>query len=285
MPLRHELVSRALDGCGWMNRQILSRFALRGSRLVSSAEFRKVVSWLSPVEAGHQLIRLGGDGDGGYLVPDDIEGIVACLSPGTDDRVSFERFFLDRDVPCYLADASLAVSPFQGNPLISFSSCFIGGSSGGDFLSLGDWVAAASVPGSGDLVMQMDIEGWEYQALLGCPDALLRRCRILVVEFHDFHRCLELYRFRDVLSPLVSKLARIFDPVHIHANNAGFAFGYAGLECPASFELTLHRCDRRLAPVRSVVTALPHLLDRPNCPDRPDLAGFARGWPEHSGWD
>jgi hypothetical protein len=36
------------------------------------------------------LIRLGADGDGGYLVPDDLEDVAACFSPGVDDRASFE---------------------------------------------------------------------------------------------------------------------------------------------------------------------------------------------------
>ena len=285
MSLRHELVSRALDSGGWINRQILARVHLRGSRLIHASQFEKAIAWLSPVEAGHQLVRIGDNGDGGYLLPNDLEDIVACLSPGTDDRISFERCFRARGVPCYLADASLAASPEPEDELISFSRCFIGASSCGEFLSLADWMASAQIPDLGDLVMQMDIEGWEYQALLTCPESLLERCRVLVVEFHDFHRCLDLYRFRDVIEPLFSRLSRTFDPVHIHANNASFVFDYAGFTCPSAFELTLHRRDRRLSEVSSVVSALPHHFDVPNCLNRPDHLGFARGWPQHRSWN
>lgn len=285
MPLRHELVSRALDCGGWINRQLLAHFRLRASRLISGSEFARAIEWLSPVEAGHRLVRIGDHGDGGYLLPDDLKDIVACISPGTDDRISFEKFFRNRGIPCYLADASLEVSPEPGDELISFSRCFIGASTFGDFLSLGDWIASVRVPEEGDLVMQMDIEGWEYQALLTCPDSLLQRCRVLVIEFHDFHRCLDFYRFRDVVEPLFSKLSKIFDPVHIHANNASFVFNYAGYACPSAFELTLHRRDRRLSDVSSVAAQLPHCLDFPNCPDRRDHLDFARAWPEHRSWN
>ena len=285
MPLRHELVSRALDCGGWFNREILARLHLRASRLISAAEFARAIAWLSPVEAGHQLVRIGDHGDGGYLLPNDLKGIVACLSPGTDDRISFERFFRSCGVPCYLADASLAVSPDPGDALIHFSRCFIGASSFGEYLSLADWLASVKVPEEGDLVIQMDIEGWEYQALLTCPESLLERCRVLVIEFHDFHRCLDLYRFRDVIDPLFSRLSRIFDPVHLHANNASFIFNYGGFSCPSAFELTLHRRDRRLRDVSPVVSALPHRLDVPNCLNRPDHLGFAKGWPRHRSWN
>lgn len=284
MSLRHELVSRALDCGGWINRQILAHLHLRGSRLISGAEFARAIAWLSPVAAGHKLVRIGEQGDGGYLLPDDLHDIVACLSPGTDDRISFERFFRSRGIPCYLADASLAASPEPGDELIVFSRCYIGGATSGEFLSLGDWLDSQQVPEAGDLVMQMDIEGWEYQALLACPESLLERCRVLVIEFHDFHRCLDLYRFRDVLAPLLSKLSRIFDPVHLHANNASFVFKYAGLACPSAFELTLHRRDRRLCAESSVVADLPNPLDSPNCADRVDHLGFSKKWPKHRDW-
>jgi hypothetical protein len=111
MSLRHELASRALDFGGWINRQLLARLHLRGSRLISEAEFARVISWLSPVEAGHSLVRVGDDGDGGYLLPDDLEDIAACLLPEIDDRISFERFFLAHNVQYYFATVLLAASP------------------------------------------------------------------------------------------------------------------------------------------------------------------------------
>ena len=108
MSLRHELVSRALDCCGWINRDILARLHLRGSCLTPGAEFARAIALLSPVEAGRQLVRICDDGDGGYLLPDDLKDIVACLSPGADDWISFERFFCAHTSHFCLFDASLA---------------------------------------------------------------------------------------------------------------------------------------------------------------------------------
>ena len=36
------------------------------------------------------LLRIGGDSDGGYLLPDDLENISSCFSPGVSDIFDFE---------------------------------------------------------------------------------------------------------------------------------------------------------------------------------------------------
>jgi hypothetical protein len=43
------------------------------------AAVRELVARLHPLVTDHPLIRLGCSGDGGYLVPDDLEGIAACF--------------------------------------------------------------------------------------------------------------------------------------------------------------------------------------------------------------
>lgn len=54
-------------------------------------------------------------GDGGYLIPDDLEGISACFSPGVDDRATFETSLIARGIPCFLADASVDKAPIDGD--------------------------------------------------------------------------------------------------------------------------------------------------------------------------
>lgn len=45
---------------------------------------------LKPINNGHNLFRLGRDGEGAFLVPDDIKGISALNSPGCDNNIKFE---------------------------------------------------------------------------------------------------------------------------------------------------------------------------------------------------
>jgi hypothetical protein len=45
---------------------------------------------LRPRSSPFQLLRLGGSGDGAYLVPNDLAGIAACFSPGVNNFKNFE---------------------------------------------------------------------------------------------------------------------------------------------------------------------------------------------------
>ena len=83
------------------------------------------VSRLHPVITDKELVRIGGDFDGGYLVPDDLDGIVACFSPGVDVTATFEEALLERGIPCFLADASVDAPPIE-HPLIDFERKFLG---------------------------------------------------------------------------------------------------------------------------------------------------------------
>jgi hypothetical protein len=92
--------------------------AARGLTLVPTDPPLDVIETLSalwPVDTGHKLIRVGGELDGGYLVPDDLDGIVACFSPGVGGSASFEADLRKRsNIPIHLCDRDVLqkVGPF-----------------------------------------------------------------------------------------------------------------------------------------------------------------------------
>jgi hypothetical protein len=56
----------------------------------SKDELSDLIRSLHPVDTGKELLRVGPSGDGGYLVPDDLEGIEYCFSPGVSSESGFE---------------------------------------------------------------------------------------------------------------------------------------------------------------------------------------------------
>jgi hypothetical protein len=61
---------------------------------------------LRPQDNGHPLIRVGGPGDGGYLIPDDLMGITELFSPGSNRLSNFEKEVAERwQIRSYICDS------------------------------------------------------------------------------------------------------------------------------------------------------------------------------------
>lgn len=228
-----------------------------------------LTDWLSqirPLASARPLIRIGSDHDGGYLVPDDLEGIDGCFSPGVDKSSDFEWYFAERGVPCYLADYSVDAPPLN-HRLFSFEKFFVGPRSGGIYRSLEDWVGF-NAPNAKNLILQMDIEGAEYGVLLSSPLELLARFRIVVVEFHRLDAMFSRNGF-ELISGAIDKLLKMFEIVHIHPNNVSGPFRNGGLIIPPVMEFTLLRRDRDFN--RNIRPSFPHPLDRKNLPHLQDV--------------
>jgi Methyltransferase FkbM domain len=233
------------------------------------AKIGRVVSMLRPVDGGHSLIRIGGGADGGYLLPDDLAGITACFSPGVGDSSRFELDLERRGIKSFLADASVK-GPAPEAAHMDFDAKFLGAWTGGDKITLDDWVASKRSPVTeGDLMLQMDIEGAEYEVLLAASQATLRRFRIITLELHWFER-LGQPAACHLISSVLEKLAQEFVPVHLHPNNHARAVLIAGYTLPPLLEVTYLRRDRCLSmePRRE----FPHAADRDNVVGKPPLA-------------
>jgi len=89
------------------------------------AQVRALARKLRPVNTDHPLVRLGGASDGGYLVPDDFNGLAACFSPGVSEIADFELELANRGIPCFLADYSVSAPPVA-HPLFHFEKKFLG---------------------------------------------------------------------------------------------------------------------------------------------------------------
>ncbi len=227
---------------------------------------RHLIRRLHPVVTDIPLVRLGADGDGGYLVPDDLRDVAACFSPGVDNRATFESAMIERGVPCFLADRSVDGPPFD-HSMITFEHKFLGAVDDESTLTLDRWVAD-SAPGNHDLVLQMDIEGAEWIVLLNASPDTLRRFRIIVTEVHDLERLLDKHAF-PVIEAAFSRLLHDFHLVHNHPNNSGRSVRIGDLVIPRVMEMTWLRKDRAAA--NGWARQFPHPLDIVNDSDSTDV--------------
>lgn len=241
--------------------------------LTSTASLRGLLQALRPLDPGIELVRIGPDKDGGYLVPDDLVGVRNVFSPGVSNESGFEAALADRGMRVFLADYSVD-APAQSHPNFVFDKRFVGCVTDERYVTLDDWHAAklGSDPDA-ELLLQMDIEGAEYETLLAASPRLLARFRIMIIEFHWLPQLWN-EPFFALASRAFGKLLSTHAVVHIHPNNCCGSVKSAGLEIPRIAEFTLLRRDR----LRSTAyrTAFPHPLDRPNVAKKP--LQLARCW-------
>ena len=72
------------------------------------------VTLLKPYISPYKLIRIGGNRDGSYLVPNDLKNIKACFSPGVANVKDFEDELAEKyKIKSYMCDFSSDLKNFK----------------------------------------------------------------------------------------------------------------------------------------------------------------------------
>lgn len=243
------------------------------ARRVSGASVLSLIRRLRPRRAPVPLVRLGGQRDGGYLIPDDLSGIEYCFSPGVSSTADFESALADRGIRSFLADYSVERPPVERAEFV-FDRKFLGARDDDVYMTLGSW-KEHYLPGyAGEMLLQMDIEGAEYEVILNASPELLRSFRVLVVELHDLERLFDPFAQR-IIGECIEKLLRDFYVVHVHPNNCSGMTSYGGIDIPHVVEVTLYNRNRGLP--GEYCQSFPHPLDVDNCQGCPSLV-LPRCW-------
>jgi hypothetical protein len=202
------------------------------------------------------LIRLGKDHDGGYLVnKEDVVKASRLLSFGVGDDISFEEDFVkinDCQIDAYdgTIDGSIDFFDHDNRNLHKFN---IGYRTGNKKLS--DLISATDT----NVFLKCDIEGAEYEIL---DELIMHSSKFsgMVIEFHDVYQ----YPIFNMLSSFIAKTDMKL--VHTHMNNISYAETPTGY-LPGCIELTF--TSSRNIMISNI--SLPHSLDMPNTPTRDEF--------------
>lgn len=228
---------------------------------------RELLRAIAPIETNRPLIRMGPNTDGGYLLPDDLGGISTCFSPGVSTVSGFELECASRGMDVYMADASVDAPP-DSHQQFRFSKKYLGAHSHDDFITMEEWIEMAQPDPLADWLLQIDIEGAEYEVMLNLPDRYLKKFRVIVIEFHMLDYLFDDAFFR-LASSAFNKLLAHHSCVHIHPNNCSATVSSGGISIPKIMEFTFYRNDR--IQDRRQATRFPHPLDRECVPHFPSL--------------
>ena len=223
---------------------------------------------VQPKSLDIENIRIGGNNDGGYIVPDDFDGVKYCFSPGVGSISKFENELTKRNIKCFLADYS--VNPNFENNLIDFDKKFIGASSYENYLRLDDWIKQKlDYKSNNDLMLQIDIEGDEYEVINSLNDEILKKFRIILIEFHELHYLFDNFMFEKI-NKAFKKIMKLFNCTHIHPNNSvDFIFKDKNIIIPPVLEFSFLRKDRGNVVDKNL--SFPSKLDQPNLLNKRDI--------------
>lgn len=204
---------------------------------------------LQPFEC-KDIIRLGKDHDGGYLVNRaDVEKSTKLITFGISDDWSFEYEFTKiKDCPVIGYDGSV----IEDIPFFSGKNKLVKQNVGGDIL-LSDILE----PNDTNVFLKCDIEGAEYNLLID----IIQNSHLLsgiAIEFHDLSN----YVMFNQLTAFIAKIGQKL--VHAHPNNWRYAKITEDLFAPDVLEMAFTSSSNIAFNPR---LSLPHPLDMPNNPD------------------
>ena len=137
------------------------------------------------------------------MVPDDLNGISMCLSPGVSNIMDFEiQLLAEYNIPSILIDASVE-EPVLPSERMQFRSSFVGPFELENFITIEllckELLERNFQP---PYMLQMDIEGFEYSTLLATSLETLMNFRISILEFHNLEEWVNEGFFESVIRPL-----------------------------------------------------------------------------------
>lgn len=233
----------------------------------AQSEVLSVIRLLRPQLSRFPKVRIGSLADGGYVLPDDLEGISDLLSIGIGEEVSFDVHFARAGVPVYQYDPTVECPPVD-HERFQFHKEAWAPQDGNGGLTLESMIRRHGLAGTNNAILKFDTEGAEWPCMQRLSADLLKHFRIIACELHGFNSLGNPALLAQVRQTL-TVLTRHHTVVHLHANNCCGVSLVEGVPVPAVVELTLLRNDRSdFAPSNEPI---PGPLDFPNMPDRPDL--------------
>lgn len=182
---------------------------------VSQENYSNLLRLIAPREReGVNLIRIGSVSDGGYVVHNDFSLDDILVSLGIGDNSDFEYELSSKVETIKAYDHTVKQIP-RNSVNIDFYRLGVKAKAEEGFVTLRTIIE--QIPSTHDLILKIDIEGWEWEVLDGLTDEELLRFRQIIGEFHDFHDVGKL----ESIEGVIRRLASNFTVINSHANNWG----------------------------------------------------------------
>jgi len=241
---------------------------------ISYKRCARIISLLSPMDViGGRYVRIGCDGDGGYVMLDDFTGkqIDAAYSFGIGGNVSWDESMAERGIDVFMYDHSISGPPKQNERFHFCELGLTGYHKGENLRTLAAIIEDNGHVGSTNLILKMDIEGCEWDVFDQSDPELLNQFYQIVLEFHGLSESFGTDD-HDKQVAILEKLNKSHQVVHVHANSAGYIEFAGPLTLPNLLEVTYVRRSDFVDMFSANTRSFPTELDSSTFPFLPDIS-------------
>jgi hypothetical protein len=238
----------------------------------------EVLKQLRPYDIDIPKVRIGGFTDGGYVMADNMTPDQVVLSYGLGGEISFDLEMAEKGHACFMFDHTIA-GLNASHPNFHYHPEGVAGESRPDkaLFTVKEHLDRFGIAGS-RLILKMDVEGAEWDAMGRMPDEVLERFEQIALEVHEIGSIRE-PAFLDKALAVLERINKRFTLFHVHANNNNPMETAGGFPVYNLLELSYVKTDVvSRSPSR---TLYPTEWDYPNEQDRDDyvLSAFPF-WPQ-----
>ncbi len=224
----------------------------------------EAISLLKPWDINLPKIRIGGDGDGGYVVVDRLRPEQPVLSYGIGKFYEFDRQLALAGHKVFMFDHTIEkIEDLHPNMSLKLEGVGAQPDRDAKLQTIKNHISEYKIKSS-EIILKVDIEGSEYRVLPALEEEVFESTEQLLLEVHAMER-LSNPAFLTNFVNMFRKINRHFTLCHVHANNFDGDDGYAfldGLIIPKILELTYIKTD--LVNRTPSKTVYPTALDSPN---------------------
>jgi len=200
----------------------------------NTIKIQTILSYLAPHKYAGKIQRIGGEADGSYVVPIEILGKNTHLvSGGIEDNNEFEIFVASRGITGIQIDNSITEPP-RNHLNLKFLNATLGDIDKPGHVSLETLMN--KIPKNKKILIKIDIEGGEIEALASLSAKNLNRIDCLVMELHNLG---SITSKNDKIYNLLNRLHKAnLRSIFVQANNACLTYTLAGTLIPDNIEIT-----------------------------------------------
>ena len=159
---------------------------------------------------GKKRILLGDKSDGCYVLLDDFQNIKIAYSFGISVNIQFDKALADKGIDVYMYDHTINSLPYE-NPKFHWKKiglCGVG-QQHNTMKSLEDLIKENGHINKKDMILKMDIERWEWEALVDLKEETLNQFKYIAIEYHFQNQTKDYLTYYNVIKK-ISKTHQVF---------------------------------------------------------------------------